>query len=154
MSDRRYKTLLLVDLFECSPKVVDTAIKGVFPEFLNRERFHFTQDTNDTAFSYEKTLKLLAGTNTVIIIDVKYDPLYPMLSYKACTEISDYLLRNPHNLDIPLVILNYESSPERCLYMCDYAITGHSKVNYPVPDNCIEVIRSRTGSTGRMLKLD
>lgn len=59
MSDRRYKTLLLVDLFECSPKVVDTAIKGVFPEFLNRERFHFTQDTNDTAFSYEKICDML-----------------------------------------------------------------------------------------------
>lgn len=150
---RLYKILSLVDLFDCSSNIIDTSLNGVLPEFLNKQRFHFTQDSDDRSMTFESVFKLFSNKDTVIIVDVKHNSEYPMKSYKICTDISDYLLRDPHNLNIPLIILNYENQPQRCLYMCDFAITGHAKVLYPVPDNCIEVIRNRGGSTGKMLYL-
>lgn len=152
--DRLYKVLNLVDLSDCRPHIINASLKNILPNLLHKPRFHFINDLDDKTVSFQTILKLFSNKDTIVIIDVKHNYKYPMISYKMCTDISNYLLSNPDNLNIPLIILNYENTPDRCLYMCDYAITSHINVSYPVPDNCIEVIRNRGGSTGQMISLN
>ncbi len=153
---RKFKTLLL-NGFEGSTDsgVITAAIKGVKPEFLNRKRVTVTVGLCDTGLDFAGLLKLFHGRNVIPVI--KTDDYEDAGERYRCLNIAksmcNYLLRDPDNLEIPMIVFDFAQTPEACKFMNDYMISHHTESLMPIHENQMEITRVKQGVAGGIIEI-
>lgn len=153
---RKFKTLLLNGFdgtVDCN--IVTAAIKGVKPEFLNRKRVTVTIGLGDSELDFTGLLKMFHGRNVIPVI--KTDDYEDAGERYRCLNIAksmcNYLLRDPDNLEIPMIVFDFAQTPEACKFMNDYMISHHTESLMSIQENQMEITRVKQGVAGGIIEI-
>lgn len=151
---RKYQTLLLNGFKgNTGNQLIDLLIHEVFPEQANTPCITICADLWKKELPVKDMIRIFNDRDVVLIIKTpratNSDTAYPMLN--LCKTITNYLLRDPDSLNIPLIVLDFATVPEGCKFMCDTVISHHSDSLYNAGKHQVEISRQCGGSSGRLI---
>jgi len=153
---RKFQTLLLNGFDgNTQSNVIDLIIKEVYPERQAIPRITICANLGDNELPIEDMLRIFNAKNVIVVIKTPNieDRDDAMLILNLCKNITNYLLRDPHSLDIPLIVFDFASIPDGCKYMCDTMISHHSASLFPITETQAEISRRKHGASGGLIDL-
>ncbi len=153
---RKFKTLLLHGFDgNADHHTITSAIKGTKPEFLNRKRVTITVGVSDCELDFTSLIKMFHGRNIIPVI--KTEAHSDLSEAYQCLNIAksmcNYLLRDPDNLEIPLIVFDFAQTPEACKFMIDFMVSHHSESLVKIKQNQMEITRVKNGPSGRIIDI-
>ena len=153
---RKFKTLLM-NGFEgvVDYAVVTAAIKGVKPEFLNRKRVTITVGLGYCELDFSDLLKMFHERNVIPVIKTEdyEDAGEQYRCMNVARSMCNYLLCDPDNLDIPMIVFDFAKTPDACKFMNDYMISHYTESLTPIRQNQMEISRVKNGTSGGIIEI-
>lgn len=153
---RKFQTLLLNGFGgSTESSVIDLIIKEVYPERQAIPRVTVCVNLGDNELPIEDMLRIFNNREVVLVIKTPEASAHDfgMQVLSLCKNITNYLLRDPHSLDIPLIVFDFATIPESCKFMCDTMISHHSASLFPITETQAEISRRKNGASGGLIDL-
>lgn len=153
---RKFQTLLLNGFDgNTESNVIDIIIREVYPERQAIPRVTICANLGDNELPIEDTLRIFNNREVVLVIKTPKASAHEfgMQVLSLCKNITNYLLRDPHSINIPLIVFDFATIPESCKFMCDTMISHHSASFFPITKTQAEISRRKNGASGGLIDL-
>ena len=153
---RKYETVLLNGFKGQSDcHVVAAVVKDLYPNLVNLKQVNITVGLGDYEPEFSELIRLFNGKNLIPVIRTEdYDDSGDSYrSLNVAKTICNYLLRDPHNLNIPIIVLDFVLVPESIKFMNDTTISHFTESLMPIRQNQMEISRRRNLPSGGLIEL-